>query len=222
MSALGFTAAAVTSALILVGTPGETASNTADAAIIHHTSQALTPPANKILHTVVAGDGFGAQTWQLTSPPYTFLGMKGPLGHEQQEAGVGTTSLSYDVAANTIEEHPGVSRPSFSDPLSAMRQDLQDGQAEVMGSTTTYGIPTYEIRIASNGTLGPDSLIAYVDRRSYRPLLLADPQRNGQVVMLRVLTFEYLPATPANRRLLSLTARHPGARVVTDAGAGAK
>jgi hypothetical protein len=34
-------------------------------------------------------------------------------------------------------------------------------------------------------------------------------------VQLRVVVLEYLPATPANMRLLSLTARHPDATVVS-------
>jgi hypothetical protein len=51
---------------------------------------------------------------------------------------------------------------------------------------------------------------------SYRPLLLDDPQRDGTVIRLRVVAFEYLPQTSANLLLVSLAARHPGARVVLD------
>jgi hypothetical protein len=39
------------------------------------------------------------------------------------------------------------------------------------------------------------------------------------VVQLRVVALEYLPATPANMRLLSLTALHPDAKVVSGGSA---
>jgi hypothetical protein len=53
----------------------------------------------------------------------------------------------------------------------------------------------------------------------YRPRYLDDPQRDGTVVRLRVAVYEYLPMTPSNRALLSVTAQHPNARAYTNSNA---
>jgi xanthine dehydrogenase iron-sulfur cluster and FAD-binding subunit A len=41
------------------------------------------------------------------------------------------------------------------------------------------------------------------------------------VVRLRVAAYEYLPMTATNRALLSVTAAHPGARIVAGSNATA-
>jgi hypothetical protein len=205
-------------ALVFAGSLGGSEPSLAAAAIIHRADQALSMRPNMILHAKVVGDGFGAETWQLTSPPYTAMGMKGPLGHEMESASTRATASFYDPTTNTIHESATTKQGSgsFDDPLATVRADLADGSARLLGSTVTDGTPTYEIEFADKSGFGSGSLIAYVDRRTYRPVLLSDPQRTGGVVQLKVVTFDYLPATPTNLRLLSLTARHPGARVVID------
>jgi hypothetical protein len=213
---VGAPVAVAAAALVLVGAAGEGGPSVADAAIIHRADEALSPPPNEILHTKVVGDGVGAEWWQLTSPPYAAVGMKGPLGQQQEQASNGTTSSVYDPASNTIQQHPDSSPVTFDDPLSQVRQELHDGRAQVLGSATTDGVATYKIRFESKGGFSSDSLVAYVDKQTYRPIMLSDPQRNGTIVQLQVVKLEYLPRTPANLRLLSLTARHPGARVVVD------
>jgi hypothetical protein len=220
-------AIAALAVLAFAGSLGGNATSLAAAAILHRADDALSGPVNEILHTKVVGGGFGAESWQLTSAPYSFLGTKGPLnGAAGEGADNGGTSSFYDPSSNTIYQAPsGPANTSGGapartparrrgDPISMVRAELHNGGAQMLGSTTTDGVPTYEIRFASKGGFGRDSLIAYVDRQTYRPVLLSDPQSNGTVVQLRVVTFEYLPATPANMQLLSLTARHPGARVV--------
>jgi hypothetical protein len=94
-------ASAAVAVLLLAGALGGSGSGTADAAIIRHADAALSPPPNEILHTKVAGDGFVAEWWQLTSPPYSFLGDKGPVGAAPEMAGEGTTASYYDPAKNT-------------------------------------------------------------------------------------------------------------------------
>jgi hypothetical protein len=47
-------------------------------------------------------------------------------------------------------------------------------------------------------------------------MLILDPQHDGSVVQLRVVLFEHLSATAANRRLLHVTTRHPDATIVTE------
>jgi hypothetical protein len=211
-------AAAAVAVLALAGSLGGGESGLAAAAIIHRADEALSMPANRILHTKVVGDGFGAETWQLTSAPYSALGMKGPLGREQESASTGTTASFYDATTNTIHESGATKHGAGAseDPLATVRADLADGIARLLGPAITDGTPTYEIQFADKGGFGSGSLIAYVDRQTYRPILLSDPQRNGGVVQLKVVAFEYLPVTSANLRLLSLTARHPGARIVSD------
>jgi hypothetical protein len=58
------------------------------------------------------------------------------------------------------------------------------------------------------------------DAEPANPAVRSDQQRNGTIVQSRVAVLEYLPRTPANLRLLSLTARHPAARV--EVGAASK
>ncbi len=217
LAAAGLAAAA---ALLVAAPFGGSGPSTADAAIIRHADAALSPPPHEILHTKVAGDGFVAEWWQLTSPPYSFLGDKGPVGSATPEqAGDATTALYYDPATNSIHEQTGAAPPAFSDPLAQVRQSLADGRARVLGSARIDGVDTYKIQFADKDGFTSQSLVAYVGQRTYRPVMLSDPQRNGTVVHLQVVTLEYLPATPANLQSLSLTARHPTAVIVTD-GAG--
>jgi hypothetical protein len=193
---------------------------TADAAIIRHADAALAPPPNEILHTKLEGDGFVADWWQLTSPPYSFLGDKGPVNAAPEAAANATTVSYYDPATNTIHVAPSAKPVALNDPLAEVRQALQDGQARVLGTADIAGVATYEIQFADKNGFDSQSLISYVDQRTYRPIMLSDPQRNGTIVHLRVMAFDYLPATTENLRSLSLTARHPTARVVTDPAAG--
>ena len=61
----------------------------------------------------------------------------------------------------------------------------------------------------------PTGVIGYFDTTDYRPMYLDNPQHDGSVVRTRVVTYEELPMTPANAKLVSLTAQHPDARVRT-------
>jgi hypothetical protein len=208
-------------ALAIAGVFGGGGATVADAAIIHRADAALTPPPNEILHTEVAGDGFAAETWQLTSPPYSFLGYKGPAGQPVSVAASdGAQVMWWDPATNTIHEQATTKQPkSVEDPLAEVRAELRAGNARVVGSATVDGKDTYKIQFEDKNGYDSQSLIAYVDKGTYRPILLSDPQSNGDVVQLRVVALEYLSATPANMRLLSLTALHPGAKVVSGGSA---
>lgn len=214
---LGTTAAvAVASGLVLFGN-GRTTS-TADAAVIHRAAAALAAPANEIFHYKLEGEnGFVAESWQLTSAPYASLAGRGPVGSIGYVSDDGTTVSQYDPTTNTITQHPSNKPPTPAGPLSEIKQELQDGQARVLGTSTIDGTSTYKIQLADNNGSDAQGIIAYVDQASYRPIMLAyDPQHNGTIVDLNVVTFEYLPATPANQNLLSLTDRYPSAQVVAD------
>jgi hypothetical protein len=57
-------------------------------------------------------------------------------------------------------------------------------------------------------------VVGYFDTTSYRPRYLDNPQADGSVVRTRVVSYEELPMTPDNAKLLSITAQHPDARVL--------
>ncbi|HEV3055600.1 MAG TPA: hypothetical protein VGX45_13150 [Solirubrobacteraceae bacterium] len=213
LAALVPAAGVAAAVLALTGAFGSGGASVADAAIIHHADAALTPPPNMILHVKVAGDGFVAESWQLTSPPYSVLEYKGPIGATTpQDAQDGTTSSYWDPATNSIHVLHGASPQTFENPIAQVKQALHAGQARVTGSATQDGVQTYAITFSGTG-----ALTVYVDKSSYRPVAIDDPQRDGTVVHLQVLALEYLPANDVNRQLLALRHWHPTARVVTDA-----
>ena len=212
------TAAAVAAVTIvaLVGSAGSPGPTAADAAIIHHTLRAITPPANSILHVKVVGAQNGVtvvgETWQQTGPPFANRAIKGPIGHEGEAGDDGTTSFNYDPSTNTIYEQPDSSRPTFADPVSAVRQELASGAAQFHGTVTIDGSALYKIDL-------PHGMVGYFEEGTSQPRYLDDPQRDGSVVRLRVLAYEYLPMSAANRELLSVTAQHPTAPIAAGSGA---
>ena len=212
------TAAAVAAVTIvaLVGSAGSSGPTAADAAIIHHTLRAITPPANSILHVKVVGAQNGVtvvgETWQQTGPPFANRAIKGPIGHEGEAGDDGTTSFNYDPSTNTIYEQPDSSPPTFADPVSAVRQELASGAAQFHGTVTIDGSALYKIDL-------PHGMVGYFEEGTYQPRYLDDPQRDGSVVRLRVLAYEYLPMSAANRELLSVTAQHPPAPIAAGSGA---
>jgi hypothetical protein len=209
-------AAAAIALVALVGSTGSGGPAAADAAIVHHVLGAVTPPAGEILHTKVVGTQNGvtvaAEVWQQTAPPYAGRGIKGPLGHQGEFSDNGTTSFEYDPATNTIYEHPDSSPPqAFTDPVAQVRQELRSGHAQVSGTVVIEGASLYKIDL-------PHGLVGYFDVNDFRPRYLDNPQRDGSVVRLRVVAYEYLPMTPSNRALLSVTAQHPTAHVEVGQG----
>ena len=217
---LGLAAVAATAAAVagfaLVGTTGSGGPGSADAAVIHRTLTAITPPADEILHVKVVGAQNGVaetdETWQETNAPYPGFVRNGipAIGgwvNPPEFASIGTTGFHYDPATNTISERPDSARPGFRDDVSLIRQELAHGQARVAGTVVIDGTLVRRIDL-------PQGQVAYFDNNSYQPRYLDVPQSDGSTLRLRVAVYEYLPMTPANRALLSMTARHPTARVV--------
>jgi hypothetical protein len=213
---LTFGAAAVAVAAIavaivaLIGTGGSGGPAAADAAIINRAIRAISSPANSIVHVKETGvqDGtpVAAEWWQQTSPPYASRVIKGPVGQQSEGADNGTTSFHYDASANTIYENSDSSAATLIDPISIVRDELENGTAHVAGTVTIDGTSLYKIDL-------PNGVVGYFDRTNYRPMYLDNPQRDGSVVRVRVVTYEQLPMTPENEKLLSITARHPKAPV---------
>lgn len=212
-AAAALVAAAAAIVIAFVGIGGSGGPSAAEAAILHRTLAAVTGPANMILHVktvdVQGGTEFVGEWWQQSSPPYASRGLKGPIGHLGEFADDGTTSFFYDAATDTIYEHPDGGPATFTDPVSLIRQQLADGRAHLAGSTVVDAESLYEIELEGGVT-------AYVDKTSYTPRYLDEPQRNGRTLRLRVVAYEYLPATPQNLKLLTITAGHAGAHVDTN------
>ena len=204
-------AAAVAAVVVaLVGTNGSGGPTPANAAIIHHALRAVTPKADCILHVKVVGMQNGVaiagEWWQETSAPYASRGIKGPIGHEGESADDGTTSFTYDPGTNTIFEQPDSRPPTFEDPVSQVRKELEAGDAQVVGTAVLDGVSLYKVDL-------PHGLVGYFDQTNYRPRYLDNPQRDGTVVRLRVVAYGYLDMTQSNRALLSITAQHPTGRI---------
>src|SRR4029078_13296211 len=93
--------------------------------------------------------------------------------------------------------------------IESVRGQLARGGAHVAGTATIDGTTMYKIEL-------PPGAIAYFDTTDYRPLSLDNPQRgSGRIVRTRVVTYEELPMTPDNAKLLDITAQHADARVRT-------
>ncbi len=208
--------AAIAAAIVSLGWPGGSAApSAAGAAIIRHALRAITSPANAIVHVKETGvqDGtpVAAEWWQQTSPPHALRMIKGSVRRPVEAADDGTTSFRYDAGANTVVETPVSSAPALVDPIAGVREQLARGGAKVAGTATIDGMAMYKIEL-------PTGVVGYFATTDYRPMYLDNPQRDGSVVRTRVVTYEELPMTPDNAKLLSVTAQHPHARVLTNAG----
>ena len=208
----GFAAAAATAAIVaLVGTGGSGNLSPASAAVVHRALQAVTPPANMILHVKMESTQNGVpvvgELWQETSPPFASRALKGAPGHQSESADDGTSTFDYDPATNTISKQPDASKPTFSDPISAVREQLRSGQAQDVSTAVVDGATLYKIDLVHG-------LVGYFDKTTYRLRYLDDPQRDGSIVRFQLLDYRYLPLA-GNRSLLSLTAAHPSARLET-------
>jgi hypothetical protein len=213
VSSAAAAAAAVAAAIVSLGWPGRSAGpSTADAAIIRHALRAITSPANEIVHVkeigVQHGRSIAAEWWQQTSPPHALRMIKAGVEQEAESANDGTTSFRYDARSNTIVEMPASSAPALVDPMVRVRKQLARGGPRVAGTARIDGTSLYKIEL-------PTGVVGYFDTTDYRPMYLDNPQQDGTVVRTHVVTYEELPMTPANARLLSITAQHPNARVRT-------
>ena len=212
LGAAAVAAAALAAAILgLVGSGGPSA----NAAILAGVSRALSPPANLIVHVHETGQVDGApvsaEWWQVTNAPYAMRLIKSNGAYVGEGSADGTTTSRYDAATNTISERPSsTADTTLIDPIETVRAALQNGTAQVSGTVTIDGRSLYKIEL-------PNGVVGYFDQTDYRPAYLDNPQGDGSIVRTKVLAYEELPLTPQNERLVSLTAQHPDARVVTSA-----
>lgn len=171
-------AASAAAAVALIGPGGSGGPSAANAAILRHATRALNPPADLIVHVKEVGtqDGtpVGVEWWQETNPPYAFRLSKWSGHYRGGGSGEG----------NVI------------DPIESARAQLARGTAEVAGTTTIDGRSLYKIAL-------PDGSFVYFDKTDYQPMYVDNRQRDdGSMVRTRVVTYEELPLTAENRRLL--------------------
>ena len=168
------------------------------------------------------------ESWQQTSPPYR----KRSLDYGEYWAGKRVESSSadgrmsyYDPATSTIYEDTGGSRP-FVDAAANARRSIESGRWKVT-RTTLAGRPV--LRYDDE----PYQITIWVDAKTYVPVRTDSSgfplrQPKGRKVrppcvyqeglgMLptrtveRWLTYEYLPPTTQNLKLLDVRAQHPRA-----------
>ena len=212
------TAAAATTATVLLTAGGASGPSLASAAIIRHVRAELTAaPAGSILHesaTVTLPDG--------SSMPFELWAQTGGTGvyrviKDGQEVSLSDTENEiYDPSTNTVTVSPlppAIHQLEVSkgvDLADELKRMVDSGQATA--TPTTYnGIPAYELTLNPSG----DTLLngtAYVARSDYRPLEIDYTSHAGAKVVFSA--YEYLPATPANDALLAVTSAHPGVTVV--------
>lgn len=148
-----------------------------EGAIQRHVVGALTAPAATILHeSALVTLGATTQPYELwveSGPPYAYRVIK--WGHE----GTGQGSAPDDPAAE-------------------LRSMVQSGQAHVDAATTIDGVPAYKLTITGASTRFPNGT-AYVSRADYHPLEIDTTDGGGERIVFQ--SYEYLPATPANRAL---------------------
>ena len=197
------TAAAAITATVLLTAGGASGPSSASAAIIRHVRAELTAPPGQILHesaTVTLPDG--------SSMPFELWAQTGGTGVYRvikfgQEVSLSDTKNEiYDASTNTVTVSPlppAIHQLEVSkggDPAAELKRMVESGQATA--TPTTYnGTPAYKLSVNSssytflNGT-------AYVARSDYRPLELDSAAHPGAKVVFSA--YEYLPATPGQRR----------------------
>ena len=210
------TAAAATTATVLLTAGGASGPSLASAAIIRHVRAELTAPAGSILHesaTVTLPDG-SSMPFELWTQPGT--GVYRVIKDGQEVSLSGTENEIYDASTNTVTVSPlpaAIHQREVSrgvDLADELKRMVDSGQATAT-PTTYHGIPAYELSLKPSG----DTLLngtAYVARSDYRPLEIDYTSHRGAKVVFSA--YEHLPATPANDALLAVTSAHPGATVV--------
>ncbi len=215
------TAAAATTATVILTAGGASGPSLASAAIIRHVRAELTAPAGSILHesaTVTLPDG--------SSMPFELWAQTGGTGvyrviKDRQEVSLSATENEiYNASTNTVTVSPlppAIHQLEVSkgvDLADELKRMVDSGQATA--TPTTYdGIPAYELTVNPSG----DAVLngtAYVARSDYRPLEIDYTSHGGVKVVFSA--YEHLPATAANDALLAVTSAHPGATVVNQPG----
>lgn len=232
VAAVGLVAAGVAVTVGTGGGPG----------FVERAAAAMAPQDGRILHMRMhsAGPGMASQDaeiWFRDNRHFRLRMQSGPTMFEQD----GNNDM-FRAADNTIMHGRGTAGLCPGGPIPAdpsecgepgegLRAAVEDGRAQVGDATTVGGRAvrpiTYRIdgrldlepesppRPAEPGPSGtltslrPGAVTVYADVETYAPVRIVDP--SGTVT--DVSTFEWLPGTEENEKLLSLRALHPDAAV---------
>ena len=104
-----------------------------------------------------------------------------------------------------------IAAPRVPSDTSAIQSELQRHLLTVDGLTTVDGRPALKLATPTGSDVNPSTQY-YVDPGSYAPIKTVS-RSGGDLTIITFHRYEVLPDTPRNRRLLSLTARHPTARI---------
>jgi hypothetical protein len=217
LAVVGAAAAAIALGVLSV-LPGEGPS------AVERAEAALTASDGTILHTVAAitqtyPDGrvisHWSEAWQDSSPPYDQREVDGD-GRRETATASGRPEV-YLADTNTIYTLPeNVALPERTKPgLDIGLQPIRDRMLDLLRSGEAHEdrrvtVNDREaIRIVSSDLKG--ALI--VDADTYEPIVWTATADDGTVETIGFKRYEWLPATEANRALLSLAAQHPDAGV---------
>jgi hypothetical protein len=211
---------AAAAGLALLGANGSTTPS-ANASVLRAVRSAVTPPARTILHeetiNTLGNLRWRYEFWQRSDAPQDARVIKGGT----EASFNGSVVDTYNPSTNTIQER-STQETTPEDPVVKVRALLDNGDAQIVGTTTLEGRRVFEIRAHSSDDMLFNGTI-YVDRQSYEPVLAEVEQRGydcGQstpcagLEQIRFLAYEYLPQTPESMRLLSTIAQHPSAHVI--------
>lgn len=173
------------------------------------------------------------ERWTLNAPPFrtrqlTFPSFAAPRVEMERSSG-GT--LIYDPQSDAIyQDDTVVSGEESADPAKFYRSSVATGALEVKGRTTLDGRRVLRLEPHT-----PSGTIVYVDAKSYRPVELQSPglplvqpsarkppscgflesdSMPASTTVVRTVTYEYLPPTEENLRLLDIKAQHRKASVL--------
>jgi hypothetical protein len=219
----GVLAAAAVGATAVLGLGG--ASHNASAAVLDRVAASLRPRAGTVLHirAIVTVEGMAPSRYELWSHgagrPADYRVIK--FGHEfARQAHV--TSMFVRSTNQIIVRANNSTPPKTSvDIAIALSQLVAADRAHLIRTTEIRGVAAYEISIRGR-VPGWNSGIAdgiyYVKKSNYDPLFVQTyvACATGQCrETVRVLTYQYLPATPRNLRQLNLPDQHPTAQVIS-------
>jgi hypothetical protein len=156
------------------------------------------------------------ESWRLQSPPFD----ERSVTAGRETATTDGRPQAYLPSENTLHVLPPETElpPSSGSPgtgdraLDGIRGYLSSGQAREAGTVTVDD--RRAVRIVVTGSRPKSTYL--VDATTYEPIELRGVADDGTIVTTRFETYELLPATTANRALLSLRKQHPGATVVRD------
>jgi hypothetical protein len=118
-------------------------------------------------------------------------------------------------APNTLRISP-ISIGFPPDPVQGLRDAIDHGLAHDEGTTQLGGRTVERIRLDPPPDCDADQVClppqyVYVDPETFYPVEIHNLEFRGVRSVVRFLTFEYLPRTPANLKLTDIHAQHPDA-----------